>query len=276
MKVFENKAMRLFGSLKVGFLIATLLCTTFSCMGGEPTVALTFPSADVEMAFTMTGRVTDVFVREGQVVAKGDVMIRLDDKALQFRLSQLALDSENDSEILAAAAEVRQKSQDLLKLEQAFEKGAATRIELEHGKLEVEIGEYRVDAAKHAKAVAGLKAREVEAEGLEYIMRSPVDGVVERLDLEIGETAKSSEPAIRIVRLDPLWAEAAAPLERYRELAPGTELDIRFPDGTRATGKVIFRAAVADSASETVKVRLEIPNSDNRHAGERIALLFDE
>lgn len=269
-------AKRLVVSMKSSFLIMGMLLICLVSAAEEPVVALTSPSADVEMAFTVTGRVAEVNTRDGREVGRGDILIRLDDKALRFRLGQLTLDSENDSEILAAEAEVRQKRQDLLKLEQAFAKGAATRIELEHGKLEVEIGEYRVDAARHAQAVALLKVKEVEAEALEYTMRSPVEGVVERLDLEAGETAKSSEPAIRIVRLDPLWAETAAPLERYESLAPGTEIGVRHSDGAKATGKVIFRAAVADSASETVKVRLEIPNPDNRHAGERIILLFDE
>ena len=242
----------------------------------ESVVALTSPSADIEMAFTVTGRVAEVAVREGQTASLGQTVIRLDDAVLRVRLGQLVLDSENDSEILAAAAEVGQKKQDLLKLEQAFEKGAATKIELEHGKLEVEIGEYRLQAAKHAKEIAGLKAREVEAEAREYVMSSPIAGVVERIDLEAGETAKSSEPAIRIVRLDPLWAEVAAPLERYAELAPEAVVAVRFPGGREARGKVIFRSAVADSASETIKVRLEIPNPENRHAGERVTLLLED
>lgn len=256
-------------------LAAFTLCMACG-MASEPVVALTSPSADIEMAFTVTGRVVQVDVREGQEVTRDEEVIRLDDAALQVRLRQLVLDSENDAEILATTAEVAQKRQDLVKLEQAFEKGAATKIELEHGKLEVEIGEYRLQAAKHAKEIAGLKAQEAQAEAWEYAMASPIDGVVERLDLEVGETAKASEPAIRIVRLDPLWAETAAPMEKYGALAPGTEVGVRFPDGRKASGRVIFRGAVADSASETIKVRLEIPNPENRHAGERIFLLLGE
>lgn len=259
--------------LRTLFAFAFCIASGFA---GESVVALTSPSADIEMAFTVTGKVAGVSVREGQAVSGGEAVIRLDDAALQMRLRQLVLDSENDSEILAAAAEVGQKKQDLLKLEQAFEKGAATKIELEHGKLEVEIGEYRLQAAKHAKEIAGLKAQEVEVEAREYLMNSPLDGIVERLDLEVGEAAKSSEPAIRIVRLDPLWAETAAPLERYADFAPGTVVAVRFPGGREASGTVIFRSAVADSASETIKVRLEIPNPENRHAGERITLLLDD
>jgi cobalt-zinc-cadmium efflux system membrane fusion protein len=263
--------------MRANFLaIAAFVFCSIGGFAGESVVALTSPSADIEMAFTVTGRVAKISVREGQPVSRDEAVIGLDDAALRMRLRQLVLDSENDSEILAAAAEVAQKKQDLAKLEQAFEKGAATRIELEHGKLEVEIGEYRLQAAKHAKEIAGLKAREVEAEAREYVMNSPIDGTVERLDLEVGETAKSSEPAIRIVRLDPLWAETAAPLERYAEFAPGTAVAVRFPGGREASGTVIFRSAVADSASETIKVRLEIPNPENRHAGERITLLLDD
>lgn len=265
---------------KIGHNIAVILTgfilSLSQGMSEDSVVALTSPSADIELAFTVTGRICEVAVRDGQAVSRGEVVLRIDDAVLRVRLRQLVLDAENEAEILAAAAEVGQKRQDLLKLEQAFEKGAATRIEVEHGRLEVEIGEYRLLAARHAKEIARLKAREIEIEALEYAMTSPIDGVVERLDLELGETAKASEPAIRIVRLDPLWAEAAAPLDRYAELAPGTTVGVRFPDGRRSSGRVVFRGAVADSASETAKVRLEIPNPENRHAGERVFLLLGE
>ena len=256
------------------FLLCGCVCSSTAALDGV--IALTSPSADIEMAFTVTGRVVAVHTEPGRKVASGETLIRLDDASLRIRHEQLLLDSGNDAEILAAAAEVKQKKQDLLKLEQAFEKGAATKIELEHSKLEVEIGEYRVQSARHAKRIALLKADEVEAEAREYVLKCPVDGVVESVDLEIGETAKASEKAIRIVRLDPLWAESSVPLEKYGGLVVGREIGLRFPDGTKAVGKVVFRAAVADSASETAKVRLEIPNPENRHAGERVTLVLDD
>jgi len=234
--------------------------------------ALTEPSSDIVMSFTVAGRVEDIPVKEGQQIESGELLIKLNAAALEYRQAQLALEAENQAEVLAAEAELKQKRQDLIKLEQAFSKGAATKIELEHAHLDVEISEYRLEAARHEKAVAALKKAEAEAELREYRLISPINGVVERLELEVGETAKTSEDAVRLVALDPLRIEADVRLDYYSALAPGQLIPIIFPDGSILSGTVVFRGAVADSASGTVRVRLEAPNPESRHAGERVVL----
>jgi RND family efflux transporter MFP subunit len=234
--------------------------------------ALTEPSSDIVMSFTVAGRVENIPVREGQAVAGGDLLIELNADALKQRQAQLTLEAENRAEVLAAEAELKQKRQDLIKLEQTFSKGAATQIELEHARLDVEISTYQLAAAEHEKAVAALKKAEVAAELREYRLFSPISGLVERLDLEVGETAKVSEEAVRVVALDPLRAEADVPLAYYAELAPGRVWPVTFPGGEILNGTVVFRGAVADSASGTVRVRLEVKNPENRHAGERVIL----
>lgn len=239
---------------------------------GQEIVGLTEPSSDVLMSFTVTGRVRRIPVREGQTVRAGDLLIELNSEALEARLRQLRLEAENQAEILAAEAELRQKRQDRIKLEQAFSKGAATRIELEHARLDVEISEYRLQAARHARAVAFHKKEETEAEIREYKLLSPISGLVEKLEVEVGEAAKTSEEAVRVVALNPLWVEADAPLACFGDLAPGRVLKVTFPDGRETSGRVLFRGAVADSASETIRVRLEVDNPHNRHAGERVVL----
>lgn len=234
--------------------------------------ALTEPSSDIVMSFTVAGRVDKIPVKEGQKVAGGDLLIKLNAAALEYRQAQLALEAENQAEVMAAAAELKQKRQDLIKLEQAFNKGAATKIELEHAHLDVEISEYRLESARHEKEIAALKKEEVTAELLEYQLVSPISGLVERLELEVGETAKSSEDAVRVVALDPLRVESDVPVDYYSTLAPGQVVPIIFPDGKERSGTVVFRGAVADSASGTIRVRLEVSNPENRHAGERVVL----
>lgn len=229
-------------------------------------------SADIVMSFTVAGRVEGIPVKEGQRVAIGELLIKLNAAALEYRQAQLALEAENQAEVLAAEAELKQKRQDLIKLEQAYNKGAATKIELEHAHLDVEISEYRLESARHEKEVAALKKEEAEAELREYRLVSPINGVVERLELEVGETAKTSEDAVRVVALDPLRIEADVRLDYYSALAPGQLIPIIFPDGTTLTATVVFRGAVADSASGTVRARLEAPNPESRHAGERVVL----
>jgi len=238
----------------------------------EDIYALTEPSSDIVMSFTVSGRVKNIPVKEGQAVVSGDLLIELNAAALEHRRDQLALEAGNQAEVMAAEAELKQKRQDLIKLEQAFDKGAATKIELEHAHLDVEISEYRLESAKHEKAVATLKKEEAEAELREYRLLSPISGLVERLELEAGETAKTSEDAVRVVVLDPLRVEADVPVAYYSDLAPGQSIPVVFPGEKTLPGTVVFRGAVADSASGTVRVRLEVCNPDYRHAGERVIL----
>ena len=243
-----------------------------AAVAGESITALTEPSSDIVMSFTVAGRVKNIPVKEGQLVQAGDLLIELNAEALEARLRQLTLEAENSAELLASEAELRQKRQDLVKLEQAYSKGAATKIELEHALLDVEISEYRLQAAGHARQVAVHKKEEAEAEIREYRLLSPTSGLVEKLELEAGETAKTSEDAVRVVGLDPLWVEADVPLGSFESFAPGREIMVVFPGGLEKTGLVVFRGSVADSASDTIRLRLEVSNPEHRHAGDRVTL----
>lgn len=252
--------------------LALLFLNPGPARAGEEIYALTEPSADIVMSFTVAGRVKDIPVKEGQKVEIGDLLIELNAEALNLRLRQLTLEAENQAEVLAAEAELKQKRHDLVKLEQAFKKGAATKMEIEHARLDVEISEYRLETSRQVKDVAALKKEELAAEIQEYRLLSPISGFVEKLEVEVGETAKTSENAARLVALDPLWVEANAPMTSFHDLAPGKEITAVFADGQKLPAKVVFRGAVADSASETIRVRLEVANPENRHAGERVIL----
>ena len=61
-----------------------------------------------------------------------------------------------------------------------------------------------------------------------------------------------------------------------RTLKLGGPATAEFPntDGKRVDGKIVFLAAVADAASETRLVRVEVANPSDRPAGERVRVRF--
>ncbi len=77
---------------------------------------------------------------------------------------------------------------------------------------------------------------------------------------------------MRIVQTDPLWVDASIPLMQAALIKPGALLDVTFypPDPNTVRGRVIFVAAVADAASNTLNVRIEVPNPSKRPAGEHV------
>ncbi len=74
---------------------------------------------------------------------------------------------------------------------------------------------------------------------------------------------------IRIVKLDPLWLDVPVAFGQAEELKLGDEARITLSNHEVRTGHVIHVAAVAESASETLLVRVEMSNPNQRKAGEQ-------
>lgn len=238
--------------------------------------AVTKPSADVTLAFIRPGRIDEVRVKEGDAVKEGDVLLRLDDEAEKVQVAQLKAQAEDQIRIKASEEQVLQKTEDHKKLKWAGEQGAATQWEIEHARLEVTIGELSVDLAKFNQTQDKLKYDEAEVQVKRMRLISPISGKVEQLLLHRGESAEALAKVVRVVKIDILWADAPVPLALARTLRLGGPATVEFQqtDGKRVEGKIIFMGAVADAASETRLVRVEVANPSDRPAGERVRVRF--
>ena len=236
--------------------------------------AVTQPSADVILSFVQTGRIQEILFKNGDQVKAGDLVIRLDDRAEQAQLAQLKAQSEDRTQILASAASLAQKQVDLKKLEKAASMRAATELEVEHARLAVTVAELSKALAEFEHEQNGRKYREalIRAENMRIL--APISGTVEEVLVEAGESVNisSMEDVVRIVQTDPLWIDASLPIVRAATLKRGTMVKVAFPAPRAETreGKVIAVGTVADAASSTLKVRIEVPNQAGRPAGEHV------
>jgi outer membrane protein OmpA-like peptidoglycan-associated protein len=82
-----------------------------------------------------------------------------------------------------------------------------------------------------------------------------------------------------VVKIDPLWIDVPVPLAQAKQLALGQGVSITFPGGGTAKsskGRIIHVSSVADAASDTLRVRIEVANPVGRPAGERVSVKFLE
>lgn len=107
-------------------------------------------------------------------------------------------------------------------------------------------------------------------------LKSPVPGIVEKIEVEVGESVNGLENVVRIVRIDPLWIDLHVPLDKSGALKSEQFVEVIFTDATRhvAKGKIIFVAAVADAASSTLRTRIEVANKSMRPAGEHVKIIL--
>jgi membrane fusion protein (multidrug efflux system) len=255
---------------------ASLLSTPEQSNQDAGVRAVTHPSADITLSFVQPGRVALIHFKEGDSVSIGDVLVQLDDAVEQAQLTQLIAESENTTQIRASEASLAQKRVDLNKLEKAVAYKAATELEVEHAKLDVSIAELSLELAKFEHEQAKRKSDEHKIRVENMRIKSPIDGRVEKLEVEAGESVNAMANVAQIVQIDPLWIDVPVPLVQAMSLKYGSPVKVEFPDllTEQIEGKIIFIAAVADAASDTLRVRVEAPNKMNRPAGEHVKVIF--
>ena len=99
-----------------------------------------------------------------------------------------------------------------------------------------------------ANAEAQLKEAEVR---LGYTkIYAPVNGTVSVRAAREGEVLNAGQPIVTIVDLGDTWVRAAIPETQADHIGLGDTLRIRLPGGTVTSGKVFFKSAEADFATQ--------------------------
>jgi HlyD family secretion protein len=99
-----------------------------------------------------------------------------------------------------------------------------------------------------ANAEAQLKEAEVR---LGYTkIYAPVSGTVSVRAAREGEVLNTGQPIVTIVDLGDTWVRAAIPETEADHIGLGDSLKIQLPGGTTTSGKVFYKAAEADFATQ--------------------------
>lgn len=235
--------------------------------------ALTKPSKDLLLSFNQTGRVMKVPVNEGDTIRTGQLLVQQDNLAEQANLAQLKAQADDVVRIKAGQAQLDQKRLALKNFQHAFSKGAATQTELDQAVLDVTIAELSLQLADLQHKQDQMKYEEVKCQVDRMQLLSPVDGKVERIAIHEGETADPQSKVVRVVCLDPLWIDVDVPLKFCGDLKLGQTAQVLYDDQSKPlAGKIEFIAAVA--VSDTLSVRVALPNAELKRAGDRVKVRF--
>ena len=155
---------------------------------------------------------------------------------------------------------------------------AVTEFERDQARLEVEIRRLSLvlEEFDHAQDQRRYEEARLSLEKMEVL--SPVDGTVEVLFVEEGESVDGLQQVVHIVDVDPLWVDVPLPLALARGLSVGGAAHVSFgQDGTATQdGEIVYVASVGDAASSTLRVRVELANPTGRPAGERVIVSFPD
>jgi RND family efflux transporter MFP subunit len=211
--------------------------------------------APVEAASRVAARVSEVRVRAGDRVKRGQVMVVLDASELKAQVARA------EGEVAAAQAELRRATADEKRFAALFARGSVTASEQDAAE-----AAYRGAAGKVAQAEAAVAAARA---GLEYAtVRASTEGVVVQRLAEPGDMAMPGKPLVRLYDENALRVELEVPEDLARNIEVATPLEVRV-DATGAAyhTQVSEIVPAADPASRSFLVRASLPTGEHLRPG---------
>jgi len=247
--------------------------------GGEKHVSR--PSLDATMGFSVATRVAAVLVKVGEEVKEGQLMIRGEDaeEAVFVKLQKLRAETDLPVQKATKAAELAKLEYESLL--DAKTKGAGSSLELGRAKLTWEGAEIDLDTAKITQQQEIVQVDRFQARLDKLQLKAPFSGRIDSVSADVGQSVSENDKVIRVVNINPLRIDVPTPTSRTLEMelkvgdAAWVLIDVPGEPRVRV-GRVVGLGAVADSASATRNVRVELPNPDGIIAGLNVWVRFRE
>jgi RND family efflux transporter MFP subunit len=256
----------------VAFLVVCALRPA-PCRAGE-LEGLVEPFRSLRIATDESGTVSEVFVEEGQPVAAGQPLVRLNSEVLEASLAIAAQNMSAEGRFLAARADRMLRLERLEKLRSIQEQGFARLEEVTRASTELEIAEANLRSAKEDTTAKQLEHRRFQIQLNRRTVVAPMAGIVTKVHKDLGEYVAPNSPEIAtLVQLDTLLALFTLTGSQAARLSKGDELRIVFPEGEDCRGQVEFLSPVMDAESGTVLLKVRIGNQDGVYrSGQRCRL----
>ena len=241
--------------------------------------AVTQPRYDLKMGFTVPGQVSVLKVKQGDHIKKGEVLGELEDSEGEALVKLYQIRTKSDLELKAAQAKHRLAIVEEKRLTYLVEQKAASAFELERAKASAEVAALEVDMASRQRLETEEQLKQAASRHDRYLLKAPIDGYVDQLGISVGENVEANKPVIRLVATETLWIDAAVPTGMTLKLKVGDNAWVRSKlEGYSKpiVGKIVFLASVADAASDTRPVRVEIANSQKLPAGGHVVVYFTD
>jgi RND family efflux transporter MFP subunit len=203
------------------------------------------PIAQATLSTKLMGTVEQVLVREGDAVAAGALLVKIDARDIDARRGQAA------AQVAQAEAAHREALQMAQRIRALYADSAAPRAQLDA----VEAGLSRAEAAVN-QARAG--AAEVEAMAGYAEVRAPFAGTVTRRFVDPGAFAAPGAPLVTVEDGTRLRVSASAAPETVRGLRRGTAVEVTIEDQP-ARGTVEGVVPAGSGATYTVNAIVENP-----------------
>jgi membrane fusion protein, multidrug efflux system len=232
----EADARRL-GKRRLGFAVLALAIAVAGAGGYTywKRVASRYVSTDdaytaaevAEVTAEVEGPIAAVNVVDSQAVKRGDVLVVIDDTDAKLALRQAEADlARAQAQVLAATADVERSAIDLKRRQALVESGSVSGDELTKVINESSNAAAALNAARAAVAQTQARVEKAKVDLARTVIRSPVDGVVARRNVQLGQRVQPSTPLLSVVPVADMYVNANFKEVQLKKVHPGQTVEL--------------------------------------------------
>lgn len=194
-----------------------------------------------------SGVLSQVYVKTGQKVSKGQTLAKIDDGGLSNQLAQMETQA-----TLAKTTFERQKN--------LWDKKIGSEIQYLQAKTNYEA---------QMKAVAQMKAQVAKT-----IVRAPFSGIIDEVITDKGQVVGPGQQLMRIVNLSDMYVSANIPESFIGKIKVGAIVDVQIKSiGKTYQGKVRQVGNYINPNNRNFSIEVAVPNKDNLLRPNQVAVL---
>jgi membrane fusion protein (multidrug efflux system) len=232
----KRKNILLIPAVAAGVLILSF-CSRNNSATSFPGGAASKSAGDTP-AFKTAGEVVEVMVEEGDTVAKGAVLARLDQQEILLEVREAEAHVENYRAIFERTRELM--NSDLV-----------TKEEYERQRYQLELNRIKLEQAL-------VKLQNTK-------LRSSIPGIVTSRLIDVGHWVGVNQKTFSIGDFDPLYAVINIPERQTGAVREGQRVVVALESitGKDFSGRVKRISPVVDAASGTIRITVELDQSDH-------------
>jgi RND family efflux transporter MFP subunit len=203
----------------------------------------------------VAGRVDRVFVAEGDPVKVGQPLAHVEAEPLKQNVSQAVAQREH------AVADLQNARTKLERAERLFRDGIAAKQEVDDARAAVVAAESGVKSAQATGGIAGVQLERAT-------LRAPISGVVAAILVPAGQPVDGNgTPVVEVADTRVLDLRAPVSAARVGDVSVGQRAELDVEGVGKVAGAVEAIAPLVDPTTNTVVVRVRVPNDDGRLRG---------
>lgn len=228
---------------------------------------------NIEIHARISGLMEKVYVNEGQLVKKNQLLFKLNDVELQIELLK------QQAALKTAQADLRMAGVELKQLQTLFNRKVIADNELELAEAKFEAAEAKV---AYATAEKNAILQQIEFTSI----TAPFDGIIDQIPLKEGSLIQNGSLLTTVSELDEVYAYFSFPEDSYFQMMEDNKIDqqksieLILPNGSKYEYKGVLETADGEIDRQTgsiqFKARFENPNGLIKHGTSGKLIISEE